>query len=478
MMEALSMLRRHESTSTGPADSPRHSGFARIGGELHASIRHVDRMPPFLMNVVGNGDVWMFVGSNGGITAGRRDPDLALFPYQTVDKLLAAPDASGAVCLLRVEGTLWEPGGRSSPAAGCQRHLHKDEFGTSVVFEEINEPLGLRLRWQLAASETYGVVRHCTLKNIGRSPVAVRSLDGWHQLLAPGVGQQTYERYSYLAAAYMHHELLGDEGLMVSALNAAISDRPLPAESLRAGVAWSFGHHHPVRTLDPRGIGRFRGQAPSAPMTDVRGEFGCYLVEDSFTLAPGTSTEWFIIADTGLDHAAVVRLRRQLVAGESIREEVAASLASNAADVRRRVAAADGLQASADRTVAVHHFSNTLFNIMRGGVPADGYRCPRGDLSGFVARRNAGVHARHREWLEADGDRDLAGLAAEVADRGDPHLRRIVREYLPMCFGRRHGDPSRPWNRFSIATRDRLGRPVLGYSGNWRDIFQNWEALS
>ena len=208
------------------------------------------------------------------------------------------------------------------------------------------------------------------------------------------------------------------------------------------------------------------------------GEFGCYLVEDSFTLAPGTSTEWFIIADTGLDHAAVVRLRHQLVAGESIREEVAASLASNAADVRRRVAAADGLQASADRTVAVHHFSNTLFNIMRGGVPADGYRCPRGDLSGFVARRNAGVHARHREWLEADADRDLAGLAAEVADRGDPHLRRIVREYLPMCFGRRHGDPSRPWNRFSIATRDPLGRPVLGYSGNWRDIFQNWEALS
>ena len=478
MMEALSMLRRHESTSTGPADPSRHSGFARIGGELHASIRHVDRMPPFLMNVVGNGDVWMFVGSNGGITAGRRDPDLALFPYQTVDKLLAAPDASGAVCLLRVEGTLWEPGGRSSPAAGCQRHLHKHEFGTSVVFEEINEPLGLRLRWQLAASETYGVVRHCTLKNIGRSPVAVRSLDGWHQLLAPGVGQQTYERYSYLAAAYMRHELLGDEGLMVSALNAAISDRPLPAESLRAGVAWSFGHHHPVRTLDPRGIGRFRGQAPSAPMTDVRGEFGCYLVEDSFTLAPGTSTEWFIIADTGLDHAAVVRLRHQLVAGHLIREEVAASLASNAAEVRRRVAAADGLQASADRTVAVHHFSNTLFNIMRGGVPADGYRCPRGDLSGFVARRNAGVHARHREWLEADGDRDLAGLAAEVADRGDPHLRRIVREYLPMCFGRRHGDPSRPWNRFSIATRDPLGRPVLGYSGNWRDIFQNWEALS
>ena len=33
-------------------------------------------------------------------------------------------------------------------------------------------------------------------------------------------------------------------------------------------------------------------------------------------------------------------------------------------------------------------------------------------------------------------------------------------EYLPLKFSRRHGDPSR-----------------LDYQGNWRDIFQNWEAL-
>jgi hypothetical protein len=53
-----------------------------------------------------------------------------------------------------------------------------------------------------------------------------------------------------------------------------------------------------------------------------------------------------------------------------------------------------------------------------------------------------------------------------------------VGEYLPICFSRRHGDPSRPWNRFTIATRGRDGRPTLSYAGNWRDIFQNWEALA
>ena len=57
-------------------------------------------------------------------------------------------------------------------------------------------------------------------------------------------------------------------------------------------------------------------------------------------------------------------------------------------------------------------------------------------------------------------------------------MERLCREYLPLTFSRRHGDPSRPWNRFSIATRDADGRRILNYEGNWRDIFQNWEALA
>jgi hypothetical protein len=54
-----------------------------------------------------------------------------------------------------------------------------------------------------------------------------------------------------------------------------------------------------------------------------------------------------------------------------------------------------------------------------------------------------------------------------------------VIEYLPLKFSRRHGDPSRPWNKFSINTRSEIdGSKILDYEGNWRDIFQNWEALA
>ena len=58
-------------------------------------------------------------------------------------------------------------------------------------------------------------------------------------------------------------------------------------------------------------------------------------------------------------------------------------------------------------------------------------------------------------------------------------FKRLCTEYLPLKFSRRHGDPSRPWNKFSINTRsEEDGSKVLDYEGNWRDIFQNWEALA
>ncbi|MEX1280313.1 MAG: hypothetical protein AB1Z55_06295, partial [Acidimicrobiia bacterium] len=65
----------------------------------------------------------------------------------------------------------------------------------------------------------------------------------------------------------------------------------------------------------------------------------------------------------------------------------------------------------------------------------------------------------------------------DARSTGDPDLARLALEYLPFSFSRRHGDPSRPWNAFSIRVRDRDGEPVLYHEGNWRDIFQNWEAL-
>jgi hypothetical protein len=57
-------------------------------------------------------------------------------------------------------------------------------------------------------------------------------------------------------------------------------------------------------------------------------------------------------------------------------------------------------------------------------------------------------------------------------------MERMALEYLPLTFSRRHGDPSRPWNHFSIDIKNADGSDKLYYQGNWRDIFQNWESLA
>ena len=72
---------------------------------------------------------------------------------------------------------------------------------------------------------------------------------------------------------------------------------------------------------------------------------------------------------------------------------------------------------------------------------------------------------------------DIRELYNRAAATESPDLIRLCYEYLPLFFSRRHGDPSRPWNHFSINLKKSDGSRNLDYQGNWRDIFQNWEPL-
>ena len=69
-------------------------------------------------------------------------------------------------------------------------------------------------------------------------------------------------------------------------------------------------------------------------------------------------------------------------------------------------------------------------------------------------------------------------MHARAEASGSADLIRLCHAYLPLTFSRRHGDPSRPWNRFAINIKKPDGSLKLDYEGNWRDIFQNWEALA
>lgn len=452
-----------------------------VAGEKFVGIRNVNAMPPFLMSIVSNGNLWLFAGSNSPFTAGRGDADHAIFPYRTADKILSQPGASGARSLFLVErengASLWEPWQSAPSVYRIQRNLFKSEFGTSVIFEEINEDLGLRFAWTLTTSDTFGLVRFCTLENLNPDTVRVRYLDGWNQIIPAGVGQDLFEKYSYLAAAYMRHE--NQRGLGIFTLNSGITDRAEPCESLRAAAAWSLGHANPTVLLSERQVENFRRGQRVKNESEVRGEIGAYFVCASAEIKSGATHEWVVVADTGLDHAALTTLQSQLAAPAALKKSLAADVAATRDGLKQRIAAADGLQQTADSVASAHHFANVLFNCMRGGTLPDGYRFPASDFAAFLRTRNSAIHTRHAAWLgELPVQMDLATLRQRAAATGDPQFIRLAREYLPLTFSRRHGDPSRPWNRFSIRTRDEHGQTIYDYQGNWRDIFQNWESLA
>ena len=58
-----------------------------INNETYYKISNVDRMRPFFMSIVSNSKHWMFISSNGGLSAGRTNSNNALFPYYTDDKI-------------------------------------------------------------------------------------------------------------------------------------------------------------------------------------------------------------------------------------------------------------------------------------------------------------------------------------------------------------------------------------------------------
>ena len=263
-------------------------GFETIDGERYARISNVDSMSPFLMSIVSDSDAWLFVGSNGAFTAGRRDPDHGLFPSQTADKILRDPNASGVRSAFLVSRggalTLWEPWLDAPGVRSVQRNLYKRVDGTAVIFEEIDHDLGLRFRWRLSACEAFGVVRHAVIDELTGETADVRYLDGWHDLIPPGVDRDLYARLSYLAIGYMRHERLEGSRLALYTLNTMVSDRPEPSEALRVAAAWGIGHAAPRILLSDAQAELFRRGGAVTNEAEVRGMMGAYLVADEVTL--------------------------------------------------------------------------------------------------------------------------------------------------------------------------------------------------
>ncbi|MFK8162018.1 MAG: hypothetical protein AB8H12_06090 [Lewinella sp.] len=456
-----------------------------LKGERYFKLTDSDEMRPFFMSIVSDTNHWMFISSNGGLSAGRKNSEYALFPYYTDDKITESAEITGSKSIFRVqkgeETLIWEPFSfRYEGRFSKSRNLYKSVFGNKIIFEEINHDLGLSFQYAWNSSSKYGFVRRSTLSNHTASPINVSFLDGLQNIVPAGVGSELQNRSSNLVDAYKRSELHRKSGLGMFALSAIIVDKAEPSEALKANVVWSLGATNPKYLVSSLQLDAFRNGASILEETDIKGEKGAYFLHQDLSLPANGDAVWSIVSNVNQDHAAVASLIHDLQSGEQLAEAVAQDIEKGTQQLIALSAASDGIQLTADDSRDTRHFSNVLFNIMRGGIFDDNYNIEKWDFIAYLTNANKQIGGDELDLINQLPEIfTLHELKAEVEKTDAPDFQRLCLEYLPLKFSRRHGDPSRPWNRFSINTHSEVdGSKILDYEGNWRDIFQNWEALA
>ena len=287
-------------------------------------------------------------------------------------------------------------------------------------------------------TDRFGFVRRSAVANIGDGPVEVELLDGIQNLMPHGLTRRFQMEYSTLADGYKENELEPATGLGLFRLSSIPADRPEPNEALRATTVWSEGIEAAHRLLCSAQVDRFRqglrGGRRNADPRPAR----C-LFRQRPAGAPCRRPQ-------RVEHGRGRSIRTPRASLQlSLFSKAAATCARNWTKTSRAVpenlirivAEADGLQVTGDDLNSWRHFSNALFNTMRGGIPDHGYEISRADFKAFIAQANHAVVARHAAFLDALPETVLhssfAGTRARAAGPGSraPGARISAADFQP-----------------------------------------------
>ncbi|MDA9611295.1 hypothetical protein N9S44_03325 [Gammaproteobacteria bacterium] len=455
-----------------------------IKNENFYKISNVNKMRPFFMSIVSAYDHWLFISSTGALSAGRKNSNNALFPYYTDDKISESHDVTGSKSIFHVNKNnkeyLWEPFTKTSDFIyQNERNLYKNLRGNKVIFEEINNDLGLKFSYQWTTCDKYGFIKTSSIKNLNNEDISITLVDGFQNILPWGLDESIQNNTSNLADAYKRNELDEDSKIGIFALSATIVDRAEPSEALKSNIVFHLGLDNCKVLLSSQQLDKFRKGHDVNQEIDVKAEKGAYFTHSSISLKENEKQEWLFVGEINKSSSDIVALKENIVNNNLI-EDINQEILNSSNELYKLVGSSDGIQLSSDRRRNIRHFANTLFNIMRGGIFDKDYLVEKNDFIKYLD--NASKKCGHEmssiisEWPDYF---DLHFLRDSINQSNSKVFKRLATEYLPIKFSRRHGDPSRPWNKFSINTRDDItGEKVLDYQGNWRDIFQNWEALA
>lgn len=460
-----------------------HGDYVLFEGEQFYKISHHDQFSTFFISVVSSGDHWMFISSNGALTAGRKNPESALFPYYTDDKIMDSPELSGSKTIIKVkEGEkmlLWEPfSERFRGVYRTESNIYKNKRGNKLMFEEINHDLEISFSYMWTFADQFGFCKRSQIKSLSDKKIDLEILDGIRNIMPYGISSTLQNQRSTLADAYKRNELDSKTGLGIFSLSSMIVDKAEPSEALRATSVYALGIKADHYLLSSDQLWKFRKGDKVHTEEDIKARKGAYYTVSTHLLSPRDVFHWYTIAEVDLGPAEFAAIRKDLENPQQLTARIVEDIESNTHKLDKLVGMADGIQCTNDKLGTGRHFSNVLFNIMRGGVFEDHYQIDREDFCDFVHTTNHEVYLAHKGYLESlTEELNYLELKEAIVGLGDDDLLRLVLEYLPLTFSRRHGDPSRPWNSFNINLTDNHGKKVRGFEGNWRDIFQNWEAL-
>ncbi len=451
-------------------------------GEVFYKISNYHTMPPFFMSIVSGYDHWLYVSSTGGLSCGRGNPESSLFPYYTDDKIHDAHTTTGPLTIFLVNRNdrryLWKPFCHDVSVYQIERNLYKNQIGNKLVFEEVNHDLGLVFSYSWSTGNQFGFIKHSSLQNTGSTDLEISVLDGLRNLLPFGVTRRLQSEMSTLVDAYKQAEALPGQTAALYSMSSILTDLAEPSEALKATLVWGSGLEKPKLLLSENQVESFCGGSQISTESIKKGKRGAFFLQSDFMLPVNGLNSWSIQADVDQGPAQVTNLLNSIDEGISP-HDIKQDIEAGSLRLLQLVGSADGSQCSSDALTNSRHFSNTLFNIMRGGTFYDEYGFPLDDFLHFVGVWNRPLKEKYSGLFESlDNTQTLDSMLSMAENSGDADMQRLVLEYLPLIFSRRHGDPSRPWNAFSIDIRNTDGSDKLHFQGNWRDIFQNWEALA
>ncbi len=443
--------------------------LTKVNGVPYYKISNSEAMPPFFIQIPSSSDMWIFTSSKGGLTAGRKNAGGNLFPYETDDKLHSAYD-TGSRVVIKVDGKVWQPfEANGTNKYNITQNIYKSYYGDSLIMEEVNHDLSMSYSYKYETSEKYGFVKTSTIKNLTTSAKEIEVLDGLMNILPHGVNEGTQATGSTLVDAYKAAEIC-DNSLALYSLTTTINDSPNPIEVMKANIAYTTLENADVY-LSNDIIPAFVNGDISNVGKDAYGKKSAYFVVYKATLTDEKT--YSFILDTGYDHSMVAEIEKVLAKKDFA--DLYVDIKQGTEALINIVKNADGVQETADEVACSHHFLNTLYNVMRGGTFETDYDFDYNSFITFISTRNKNALTKTDLLKEIEACKTVTELK-EVASK-DTDLYRLALEYMPLSFSRRHGDPARPWNRFNINLKDENGEKISYYEGNWRDIYQNWEAL-